>query len=710
MFTKKKYTKKENNNKNKKKNKTNNKNKNIFYDKNNKPFYISINKNVPKINYKNEYESNKTIPHIDLKDTNNNEIKTDEDSYLDESSYDMQFMHTARNKWRSNKKEDSKEIKEAGNNIHEIIEIRDDLKFYKYSNAEKINSHKLIYEYHYDKFDKNDNKNAYIILFIGKTGDGKTTAINAFFNIIKGVKLEDKYRYILIKEPKKPKGQAESQTDGLHLYYLKDNYNKPIIIIDSQGYGDTRGKEYDELINEAFEYAFTKIIDHINTICFIAKSSEARLDILIKYIFSCATSLFSDDICQNFIILNTFANRDTMREGPHFIESIQKDDIFKEIIKKFDKKWWYATESVNILDNDNNKLALYSFQQLNELYEEKVKNSKPKNIIKSSEIIRARNEIRNIIKDFISKYKSLKSENEKIPGIENKIKEYENKISDLDWKINNKRDEISYIYVPNLDDELSYIERERDRKINILDNQYEEKTVRKLKYVGGNHTYCRYCEKNCHEYCDCMGGFLDRCTIFPIFGNDCERCGHSKYWHTLHSGSKYVNETERNKKYNYSKIQEVRDNYWKRREEIYNDYYKKSDEKRKKENELEEYKNEKNKLYETKNYYINDKKKINDKIEKIKKEILLIILDLRKIIEKIKYVAMNANHIEIEIKYIESLIERAEIIGEKKEEIIKLKEYLRYYEIYKIFRDISEQKLKDFTIDDYTDKLKKYIV
>jgi hypothetical protein len=56
----------------------------------------------------------------------------------------------------------------------------------------------------------------------------------------------------LINEKKKKKGQAESQTDGVHLYYLKDYNNKPIIIIDSQGYGDTRGKTYDEMINETF--------------------------------------------------------------------------------------------------------------------------------------------------------------------------------------------------------------------------------------------------------------------------------------------------------------------------------------------------------------------------------------------------------------------------------------------------------------------------
>ena len=63
-----------------------------------------------------------------------------------------------------------------------------------------------------------------------------------------------------------------------------------------------------------------------------------------------------------------------------------------------DKKWWYAAESINILDNDNDKLTLYSFEQLNALYEQKIKNSKTKNIFKSYEIISNRNKIKSLVK------------------------------------------------------------------------------------------------------------------------------------------------------------------------------------------------------------------------------------------------------------------------------------------------------------------------
>ena len=445
--------------------------------------YNKINNNVisdkKKKNTKNSF-NNKTInKEIISKRKNNIDIKTNDFSYIndfntinncieqdlnvlnnkinkrniedselfsleDESSFEMMAMQTARNKWRNNKKENNK-----NNQIHDIIEIIDDMKIYKYSNEERVSNHKYIYQYYYDYYEEEDYQNANIILFIGKTGDGKTTAINAFFNIVKGIDMNSKYRYILIKESEKPKGQSESQTDGIHLYYLKDSNNNPIIIIDSQGFGDTRGKDYDELINKAFEYTFTNIIDHINIVCFVVKSSEARLDILVKYIFSSATSLFSDEICQNFFILNTHANRSTIRKGPQFINSILLEPLFKEIFEKTEKKFWYAIESISFFDNDiNDRLCKYSFDQLKEFYEERVKKSKRREIYKSKEIIKERNEINDKIKNIIANYTNIISEKKRIPKIENQIDDYSKKINTIEYKINNKKYEVDCIYVP----------------------------------------------------------------------------------------------------------------------------------------------------------------------------------------------------------------------------------------------------------------------
>ena len=57
-------------------------------------------------------------------------------------------------------------------------------------------------------------------------------------------------------------------TEGIHLYYLKDYNNKPVIIIDSQGYPDFRNLYYEQMINEPLKYVFSNIINHINIVCF----------------------------------------------------------------------------------------------------------------------------------------------------------------------------------------------------------------------------------------------------------------------------------------------------------------------------------------------------------------------------------------------------------------------------------------------------------
>ena len=86
---------------------------------------------------------------------------------------------------------------------------------------------------------------------------------------------------------------------------LNDYNNKPVILIDSQGYDDTRNtkgdKNYDHGTDEAFSYVFSEIISHVNAAVFIIDSKTIRIDASISYIFASVTKLFAEDISQNFI-------------------------------------------------------------------------------------------------------------------------------------------------------------------------------------------------------------------------------------------------------------------------------------------------------------------------------------------------------------------------------------------------------------------------
>ena len=432
----------------------------------------------------------------------------------------------------NNKKEISKQKKiNYDFSQFEILEKRDDLIYYKYSNIERASNHKLVYQYFFDKYKVEDYSDAYVVLFCGKTGDGKTTAINAFFNIVKGVQLEDNYRFILITEPKKEKGQTETQTDGVHLYYLKDYNNKPIIIIDSQGYGDTRGKIYDDMVDDAFKYVFSSVIEHINAVFFIVKSNTNRIDTVTKYSFNRVTSLFSDDVTENFIVLATFADREIIKKEPAFVESIQTDADFLNIQKNMNQKWWFAMNSHCILENEKDTLTLYSFKMATELYEEKVKKFKPKGIKKSAEVLNTRMQLKievenlnDIFQNLINEQDNLEEKEKNINDANDKLKAMEKQIYFLEKNMSN--------YQPNeLELEMKKLNENFDNIMSNLNNQTESKTIKKLKYCDSTCTHCDYCEKNCHNPCDCSFQVFGRCTKFTFWGKKCEECGCDKDRH-----------------------------------------------------------------------------------------------------------------------------------------------------------------------------------
>ena len=557
----------------------------------------------------------------------------------------------------------------------EIIKKEENITFYRYSKEQRKEIHKLVYQYNYDKFDYSDDSYAYVILFVGKTGDGKTTAINAFFNIIKGIQLEDEYRFILIEEIQKKKGQAESQTDGVHIYYLKDYNNKPVIVIDSQGYGDTRGKNYDQMLNDAFNYVFTSVIDHINTVCFLAKSNTNRLDILTKYIFSSVTSLFSEDISENFILLSTFASKDTISEGPAFVQSIKTEEDFLNIQKRMDEKWWYAFDSKCILDNDTDKLTKFSFSQMKELYEDKIKKLKPKSIKKCAEVLQTRNELKiqanlltNIFDDLLIEQANLNEKNKN-------IKKILEKICKMEENIKNFENESKKLNPKELEEKINELNIELSNKINNLNNETEEILVSTLKKDESHkYTHCDKCQRNCHDPCDCYKIYnlklVNWCKVFP-WGIMCDKvCKECNCPQSEHSVDKYhwVTQKMNEKKDNEKLINEEK----KKNEEKKNDLNKKLKIKEEEKNnlnmKLSEFNDIKSKLLDEKSRSLDERNQTEKKVYNIRSQITFIIIKLQSINEKINVIAMNSNHIKTEDEYIDFLKDKMKDIGIKDEE------------------------------------------
>ena len=588
---------------------------------------------------------------------------------------------------------------------YDIVEKKEGLILYKYSNEPQQKLYDLVYQYWYDKYEPSDFNEAYVVLFCGKTGDGKTTAINAFFNIIKGITLDDDFRFILISEPEKEKGQAESQTDGVHIYYLRDYNNQPVILIDSQGYGDTRGKEYDEMVDKAFQYVFSNVIDHINVVGFIVKSNTNRIDILTKYIFSSVTSLFSEDISENFIILATFANKSTIEKGPDFVSSIKTDADFLKIEERMDSKWWFAFDSKNILDNEHDKVTNYSFSQASELYEEKVKKLRKKAIKTSSEVLNTRMELKIQVANLTDEFYKLIIEQDNLFKKEQIIDDNVKKIEKMETKINELHKNMAILNPRQLEQQMENLNNEFNNIMNDLDNQTVRETVKKLKVTNDLCTHCNICEKNCHSICDCMlSTLLGRCYVFSFFGKKCEICGHYKEDHKQDYYTYSIENIEVKKNTDKEK-QNKRQRKIEEENRIKNEIQKKKNANAELERQKINLENNKKTLLNEKENNVKEKQDIQKKITEINQRIFMTILKLQNLTEKINKIAMNNNHLKNEDEYVDDLMDKMDKMNIRdKDKIEKIK---RIKETNRIIRETLNLDINTLQNMDYSDLMEQ---
>ena len=161
-----------------------------------------------------------------------------------------------------------------------------------------------------------------VIMVVGATGSGKTTTVNAMINHVLGVQWKDNFRLKMIhelssnQEAQAIRNQAHSQTQFVSCYTLPymEGFKIPytLTIVDTPGFGDTRGIEHDKLITEQISRFFNTKglagIDHVDAICFMAQAGNPRLTPTQQYVFDRILAMFGKDIKKNVLVLFTFAD------------------------------------------------------------------------------------------------------------------------------------------------------------------------------------------------------------------------------------------------------------------------------------------------------------------------------------------------------------------------------------------------------------------
>ena len=195
-----------------------------------------------------------------------------------------------------------------------------------------------------------------VLMVVGATGAGKSTLINGMINYVFGVRWGDKFRFKMIVE--KVTSQSHSVTQKITAYTIYHHEGSPInytlTIIDTPGFGDTRGLRRDkEIITQIKEFFSTPVkeggVDHLDAIGFVTQASLARLTPTQRYVFDSILSVFGKDIQGNIFMMITFADGN----HPPVVDAIKEAKISYTKYFKFNNSAVYPCPEQMNEEGDN---------------------------------------------------------------------------------------------------------------------------------------------------------------------------------------------------------------------------------------------------------------------------------------------------------------------------------------------------------------------
>ncbi|KAF7706901.1 hypothetical protein HF521_020155 [Silurus meridionalis] len=355
-----------------------------------------------------------------------------------------------------------------------------------------------------------------IILIVGETGTGKTTLINAMANYILGVKFKDEVWFEITEEGEHNDvpDQSKSQTSKITVYEVFGQDNPICLtIIDTPGYGDTRGTNLDKKIAENLYKLFRSNsgVKEIDAVCLVLKASENRLSNRQQYIFDAVLSLFGKDIENNIVIFVTYS------------DGMPPTDV-KNAIKR-------AEIPCRKDEEDEPECFLFNNRQTEKRSE---KYNRP--------LQSAWEQTEDSLNHF---FDSLKNDNrkslEQTSGVLSESKQLEACINNLQFRIKfveSKSKDLVQIQKA-LQENREKIEKDKNFPFTVTKTYKVKVPIGNVLWQNSMATTCSVCEENCHEY-DCWAA-LNAWWCYVMKHDHCTVCtGKCHYTKHVRENKKYV--------------------------------------------------------------------------------------------------------------------------------------------------------------------------
>ncbi|XP_053357741.1 uncharacterized protein LOC128528706 [Clarias gariepinus] len=364
--------------------------------------------------------------------------------------------------------------------------------------------------------ERDNNMQNKILLLVGETGTGKTTLINVMVNYILGVKFTDEVWFEITQEggENPVSDQTKSQTTKIIVYEVfAQNNTTCLTIIDTPGYGDTRGSEYDRKIADNLYTLFhtNSGAKEIDAVCLVVKASQNRLSDRQQYIFDAILSLFGKDIENNIFICISHS------------DGMPPDNALNAI----------GEAAIPCRKDEQNEIVHYIFNNRQTYKRSKMYNRALQEAWELTYV------------SLMHLFASLKEGNRKSLGqtervlteskqLESCIMNLQNRIQFVDYK----GKELAQIK-KNLGENQKKIGRNENFELTVTKYYKEKVPIENVSWKDRNVTSCSVCEENCHEYGCWCAPKAKMCEV--IKHGYCTSCsGKCHYTKHVKENKKYV--------------------------------------------------------------------------------------------------------------------------------------------------------------------------
>lgn len=276
-------------------------------------------------------------------------------------------------------------------------------------------------------------------------------------------------------------------------------------VIDTPGFGDTRGIAWDLALVNQIRYLFSakdeRSVLFIDAVCFIVKASDARLTVSQRYIFNSIMSLFGKDIESNLCTMITFADGGS----PTVLDSLKEFNLPFKLTFNFNNLALFADNR----DLKRNMSAAFFWEMSCNSFNDFFKH------------------IEKLITRSLSLTKDVLEEREQLKTV----------VSHILPQINAGLSKLSELH-DHLDILIKFQNEIKDNKNFTYTVQQTKQKM--IPLSGGHHvTNCLQCNISCHENCQIADDDKKQsCWAMDTSGN-CRICSGKCIW-SVHKNTPYI--------------------------------------------------------------------------------------------------------------------------------------------------------------------------